>query len=108
MHVTYLFNSSGFWIAYREGDYVFDPEGHWVGWRAWQDDEVVDTRGTYLGHIVHGSRLYRKDPKYQSNRSIMTVPEVPRYRRVPEPPNPEGRELLPIGCHDIRLSTSFS
>lgn len=104
MAVHYLFNSSGFWIAYREDRYIFDPSGNWVGWLPFDDGEVINAKGVYLGHVLAGDRFYRKDAKYLTNRVPHTVPDVPRYRVIPEPPAPIGRAPLPIGCHDLRLS----
>ena len=51
----FLFNSSGNWIAFRrrrDDKYVFDAHGKWVGWLPWDDANVVDTKGEYLGTII--------------------------------------------------------
>jgi hypothetical protein len=30
--VFHLFDSSGTWIAFRIGKYVYDTSGNWIGW----------------------------------------------------------------------------
>src|SRR5215813_4787365 len=50
-NLQHLFNSSGNWIAYRMGRFVFSKSGEWIGWLPWDDEYVVNTRGQYLGTI---------------------------------------------------------
>lgn len=74
MAVQYLFNSSGSWIAFRKGRYVFDSTGKWIGWLPWDDAELVDVNGKYLGTIVSGKRFYRF-----LNRPYRGYPGYPGY-----------------------------
>jgi len=100
--VQHLFDSSGFWIAFRIGKHIFDTEGIWVGWLPFDEKEVHDTKGTYLGHIYPDNRFYR-DKKFL-RREAIERPEKPKYVRRQSFPGMIGRSQLPIGCNDIRLS----
>lgn len=101
--LQYLFDSSGFWIAFRIDTHIFDPAGNLVGWLPFDDTQVHDTKGTYLGHIFPDNRLYR-------NKNFLKVeaierPVRPRFVRIPVTPRNIARARLPIGCNDIRLSS---
>ena len=100
--VQHLFDSSGFWIAYRIGRNIFDPAGNWVGWLPFEEKEVHDPKGIYLAHIYPGNRLYRN--KKFLKREAIVRPERPGYTRRHTFPGMISRERLPIGCEDIRLS----
>lgn len=101
--VQHLFDSSGFWIAFRIGRHVFDTVGNWVGWLPFDDLEVHDTRGTYLGHVYPGNRLYRNF-KY-NKREAIEKPTRPPYIHRQSFPGSIGPSRLPIGAQDIRLSS---
>src|SRR5690242_11130965 len=75
MSVQHLFDSGGKWIAFRHGQNVFDAHGKWIGWLPWDDEDVVDTRGRYLGSIFPGDRLYRKS--FQPYRGYPGYPGYP-------------------------------
>jgi hypothetical protein len=49
--LQHLFNSSGSWIAFRKGKFVFDSNCNWIGWLPWNDGDIIDIRGQYLGSI---------------------------------------------------------
>lgn len=100
--VLHLFNSAGFWIAFRAGRNVFDTVGNWVGWLPFDESEVHDTKGTYLGHIYDDGRFYRNNAFLL--RESIEKPVPPGYIRLPRPPVAIGPARLPIGCNDIRLS----
>jgi hypothetical protein len=85
--VHYLFNSSGNWIAFRVGEFVYDSEGEWVGWLAWKDADVATVDGEYLGTIVDGNRLIRF-----RNRPYKGYPGYPGYA---------GYSPLPSGASDV-------
>ncbi len=103
-HVQHLFDSSGFWIAFRFDRNIFDTVGNWVGWLPFEDDhaEVHDTKGTYLGHIYPGNRFYRNFRFIR--REAIEKPSRPAYIRRQTFPGSIGPSRLPIGCSDIRLS----
>ncbi|MGD1215753.1 MAG: hypothetical protein ABR861_12285 [Terriglobales bacterium] len=96
--VQYLFDSSGAWVAFRIGKYVF-KEGNWIGWLPWNDAEVVNVRGSYLGTIFPGNWFYRRfhqvhrgHPGYLKN--LARVLWIPRFRRYsPLPPVTEDIEF---------------
>jgi hypothetical protein len=86
MQNQYLFNSSGEWIAFRQGKYVFDTTGNWIGWLPWDNREVVKITGEYLGTIFSGNRLYK----------VFMRP----YRGYPGYP---GYSPLPLGAQDVEI-----
>ena len=57
MYVQNLFDSSGNWIAFRIEGFVYSPDGDWIGWLPWDDEDVFDSHGRYLGTIFYGNRL---------------------------------------------------
>ena len=102
--VEYLFNSSGHWIAFRKGKYVYDVRGKWVGWLPWDDSDVVSVNGSYLGSIVrydNNHRLYkflnwryRGYPGYPGYRGYPGYPGYPGYGGYsPKPPMAEDVDL---------------
>lgn len=55
----FFFDLSGAPVAFRRtasDRYLFDKQGHWIGWFPWGDNDVVDKDGEYLGTVV-GNRL---------------------------------------------------
>ena len=92
MVVRHLFDSSGSWIAFRKGKYVYNPDGTWIGWLPWNDDDVVDPNGEYLATIVNKSRLYRF-----TARPYRGYPGYPGY------PGFAGHDLPPLGAEDVDL-----
>lgn len=74
----YLFSSSGRWIAFRQHRYVFDTDSRWIGWLPWENGEVVDTQGQYLGTIFPGDRFYR-----DLYRAYRGYPGFPGYSPLP-------------------------
>jgi hypothetical protein len=105
MHVQYLFNSDGEWIAFRHGQGVFDERCNWIGWLPWGNHEVANQEGEYLGTIVDVNRFYyfvdrprRPNPGY---------PERPTYPALPDSPGLAARAVLPVGATDVaRLEKS--
>lgn len=100
--VQHLFDSSGFWIAFRIERHVFDTEGNWVGWLPFDENEVHSTRGLYLGHIYPGNRFYRCTSYIR--RESIDKPAPPGYIRRQFFPGSIGPARLPIGAQDLRLS----
>lgn len=97
--IQYLFNSDGVWIAFKKGKYVFDTDGNWVGWLPWDDRDVVDTNGNYLGTIFDGNRLYHFTT--HPNRGYPGYPGYPGDPGYPGYPGYAGYKLLPRGASDI-------
>ena len=92
MHgVDFLFNSSGNWIAFRVGRYIFDVNGNWIGWMPWNDNYVVTDGGEYMGRII-GNRLYKF-----WNEPYRGYPGYPGY------PGYAGYSPLPVGAQDVNL-----
>ena len=91
----HLFNSAGEWIAFRIERYVFDVDGEWIGWLPWNDGEVVNPDGEYLGTICLTNRLLRFD-----DRPYRGYPGNPGY---PGYPGFIGFCPLPPGAHDLAL-----
>src|SRR5687767_6994830 len=96
----YLYNSAGEWIAFREGRYVFSPNGQWIGWMPWDDCHVVTIQGQYLGTIVESDRLYRyvtrpdiASAPYPGSPSSPGFPGYPG-RQHPAPLPPEAQDVV--------------
>ncbi len=99
--LQYLFNSSGSWIAFRVGKYVFDVNSECLGWLPWNDEEIVRIDGEYLGHIYPGDRLYRRH--YNPYRGYPGYPGYPSYPGYPGYPGYAGYSRLPTGTDDVEL-----
>lgn len=64
---VYLFDMGGEPVAFRRtwsDPYVFDLDGHWIGWFPWDDNDAVDLAGHYLGTVVD-DRLVRRNDWYE-------------------------------------------
>jgi hypothetical protein len=100
---AHLYDSRGDWIAFKIGVYVFDIKERWIGWLPWDDDEVVDLEGRYMGSIVHGDRLYRL-----AEHSAKGYPGFPGYPAFPSlPPLPPPLDFdrnVPPGAADLGLA----
>ena len=101
MAVGHLFDSRGTWIAFRKGKYVYDSDGNWIGWLPWNDDDVVDRTGDYLGTIVKRKRLYRLAAR--PYRGYPGYPGDPGYPGYPGYPGDPGNDLPPLGAEDVSL-----
>lgn len=99
MAVGYLFDSRGSWIAFRKGKYVYDRDGNWIGWLPWNDDDVADRNGAYLGTIVKKKRLYRLAAR--PYRGYPGYPGSPGYPGYPGHPGRAGDDLPPLGAEDV-------
>ena len=101
MSVQYLFNSRGDWIAFLKDKFVFDTDGNWIGWLPWEDLEIVDTNGEYLGTMVR-DRLYRfKNRPYRGYPGHSDSPDYPGYPGYPSHP---GCSLLPSFAENINIA----
>lgn len=98
--MQYLFDSTGYWIAFRVDEFVYDTNGEWIGWVPWDDGYVVDTEGGYLGTIFPGNRLYRITDV--PLRSYPGHPGYPGSRAHPGYPGFQGVSPLPPGAEDVQ------
>jgi hypothetical protein len=97
--IQYLFDSQGRWIVFRMDQYVFNVESEWIGWLPWDNGDVVDIDGNYLGTIYPENRFYRKVfNTYQGYPGYPGYPDKPDY---PGYPGYAGDSLLPPGVEDI-------
>ncbi|PVC80749.1 hypothetical protein DBP19_35180 [Streptomyces sp. CS090A] len=96
----YLFDSSGAWIAFRIGQYVWDEDCEWVGWCPFNDEKVFTPDGDYLGSILENDRLARevRTPRY----SRVGRPGRPGRPGCPGRPGRLGRIMLPTGWQALR------
>ncbi len=101
MGVVYLFDSRGSWIAFRNGKYVYDCDGNWIGWLPWNDEDVVDRDGAYLGTIVKKKRLYRLAAR--PYRGYPGYPGYPDYPGHPGYPCYAGDDSPPFDAEDVNL-----
>jgi hypothetical protein len=99
MSLEYLFDSNGEWIAFRKGKYVFSPSGRWIGWQPWDDADVVDIRGSYLGTIFPGNRFYKIIQK--ACRGNPGFPGYQTYLGRPGYPGYAGHSPIPTGTVDL-------
>lgn len=106
MDVRYLFDSAGTWIAFRDGDLVFDRHGAFVGWTPWTGDaagDVVNAPGEYLGTILPEDpmrgRLYALNRR--PYRGYPGRPDTPAYPGYPGHPGTLPPAPLPPGARDI-------
>jgi hypothetical protein len=98
---VYLHDSQGTWIAFRtetNGRYLFNPDGAWIGWFPWGDDEAVSQDGAYLGTIVGDRLLLRDAPPY---RGTPSHPGAPPYPGQAGYPGAAAYHSLPVGFSDV-------
>ena len=103
--VEYLFDSSGGWIAFRKGKYIFNPVGIWIGWLPWDKSYVVNKTGEYLGTIIQDDdgygRFYRFSRiEYRGYPGLAPTPQYPGY---PGHPGFITSSLLPMMAEDISV-----
>jgi len=99
--MQYLFNSAGQWIAFRENQYVCNTFGKLIGWTAWNDEDVADRDGNYLGTIYPENRLLHN--KSQRNHSKPEVSYYPGFALIPDQPKPVKEVVLPNGAEDVNI-----
>ena len=95
-----FFDSTGNWIAFRRGKFIFSASGNWIGWISDQNGEVFDTDGGYLGTIVSDRLFHSLFPSTWVNTSH---PGYPGRETPPDHPGYPGRFEIPIGMEDIGL-----
>jgi hypothetical protein len=98
-NVEFLFNSRGAVVAFRHGRDVFDLDLGWLGWAPWNDGDVFDPAGRYLGTITPEGRLY----EIEVRRSLTSPPpRTPKMVTHPDPPRGCAPERLAAGMRDVR------
>jgi hypothetical protein len=102
MYVQNFFDSSGNWIAFRKDGFVYSTDGEWIGWLPWDDEDVFDPHGQYLGTVFDGNRLYY-DPS-KPYRGYPGYPSSPGYPGYPGHPGYAGYSPLPPGTRDLALT----
>ena len=97
--VEFLFNSQGAVVAFRHGRDVFDLDLCWLGWAPWNDGDVFDPAGRYLGTITPAGRLY----EIEARRGLRSpAPRTPTISCHPDPPSAGAPVRLAAGMRDIR------
>ena len=97
--VEFLFDSQGAVVAFRHGRDVFDLDLCWLGWAPWNDGDVFDPAGEYLGTITPAGRLY----EIQARRGLRSpAPRTPTISCHPDPPPACAPVRLAVGMRDIR------
>lgn len=98
-NVEFLFDSRGAVVAFRHERDVFDLDLGWLGWAPWNDGDVFDPAGCYLGTITPEGRLY----EIEVRRGLTSPPpRTPTIRSHPDPPRGCAPERLPAGMRDVR------
>lgn len=97
--VEFLFGSHGRVVAFRHGVDVFDLDLGWLGSAPWNDGDVFDPAGRYLGTITPTGRLY----EIEARRGLTSPPPpAPSVGLRPGPPARREWEPLAAGMRDIR------
>jgi len=98
-NVEFLFDSHGAVVAFRYGQDVFDLDLCWLGWAPWNDGDVFDPAGHYLGTITPAGQLY----EIEVRRGLTSPPpRTPTLGCHPDPPRAGVPMRLPAGMRDIR------
>jgi hypothetical protein len=96
--VQYLFNSYGEWIAFRDGDSVYEPSGAFLGFVGEDSETVLDNGGRYFA-TIYGDRLYRD---LLPSTSVPRDFNWPRRHESPDPPPSPGFADVPVAAEDVR------
>lgn len=106
MSVLHYFNSSGQWIAFRRNSddrYLFDRQGNWVGWFPWDDNEIFDLKGEYLGVVMDGDRIYRMEKPGPQKRKSPGFPVHPGNVGYAGYPGHAAHSRPPFGYTDVTI-----
>ena len=99
--MKHYYNSSGEFIAYKpswDSKYVFDSDGHLLGWLPFNEDDVYSEDGRYFA-TIHDDRLYRlKSEPYHGTPGYMPRPP---YVSRPNYQAPASWATLPYNASDI-------
>lgn len=103
MEVKYLFDSKGEWIAFIMGEYVYDYDSDCIGWIPYDNNDVVDLDGDYLGTIF-GDRLYNiLNKPLRGYNGFKAYPKCPGYQKFP---GYVGYGEVPPGTRDVKIKKS--
>lgn len=98
-NVEFLFNSHGAVVAFRYGRDVFDLDLCWLGWAPWNDGDVFDPAGHYLGTITPAGRLY----EIEVRRGLTSPPpRTPTISCHPDLPPAGAPVRLAAGMRDVQ------
>jgi len=98
-NLEFLFDSRGAVVAFRHGRDVFDLDLGWLGWAPWNDGDVFDPAGRYLGTITPDGRLY----EIEVRRGLTSPPpRTPKVVTHPDPPRGCAPERLAAGMREVR------
>ena len=84
----------------RSVAFLLLASGNWIGWLPWDDVDVVDTDGEYLGTIFSGHRFYRRpNPLYRGYPGYPAKAGVSQRRlaRDLDVTESEVRRMLKLG-----------
>lgn len=98
---TFFYDLHGAVVAFRrteDDQYLFNKEGHWIGWFPWGDEDAVDRDGKYLGTIVGNRLLSRQNQPY---RGYPGYPGYPGYAGYPGYPGHAGYAGHQSGFSDV-------
>lgn len=98
-NVEFLFDSHGAVVAFRSGRDVFDLDLCWLGWAPWNDGDVFDPAGHYVGTITPEGRLY----EIEVRRGLTSPPpRTPTTICHPDPPRAGAPMRLAAGMRDVQ------
>lgn len=99
---TFLFDQAGNSIAFRrmpDDKFLWNKNGHWIGWFPWGDSDAVDKTGKYLGTVVQNRLLRKTAPVY---RGYPGYPGYPGYAGYPGYPGFAGFFGYRAGFSDVQ------
>lgn len=85
--MNYIFSRSGKWIAFRVGRFVFDPEGHPLGWLPFDYFHVYDQTGSFLWRIWPDQVADDDTSVLDRTTAPLPMPTPPKIVRLPPAPN---------------------
>ncbi len=83
---VYLYDSKGAFVAFRtdyDGRYLFNPDGEWIGWFPWGDDDVATRDGGYLGTVIENRLMWRTVQEYHVDPGYPGAPGFPGHASYP-------------------------
>ena len=81
-----IYTTHGDWVAMLVGRYIYDREGHWIGWVD-AESHVYSVRGDYAGWLARDFRVLRHRD---------TTELYPRRQSPPPPPRIEMPLSVPL------------
>jgi hypothetical protein len=93
---TYYFDGNGAWLAYREGDHLFDAATNgWLGWSPQHNDDFAAPDGSYLCSAWHVWLVRADSPPWTDSAGQIAplspaIPQPPTAAVPPPSAPPEG------------------